>query len=638
MRSGLRKKIFRTAFATAVSAAFLAGCSSTGGGLRPIEAVDFKGTSEVISGRPSEIAWEFKNADYVKVAWQVKNSKTSNSHYFSDTYNAKDTFRVTPREDRQLFVTAYNKNDSLRLLWHIFVKNENTPEPPVMTGGTPAADTAESGYFKGFTDLKNSSGPFRVKAMRRIYPYSGDSLCRVEAIVLDKHGNMIEGLDKGEVNWFSSTRTLAGGTEESILGLEETDGTGLPLDISVLIDNSAAASNSGVYSQLRRLINKLGKDDNINIYRFNHKLEQLVAASGQDSAFIRLAELPQLSPAGLNSCFRSARLALADLCRGRAGSRKALVIITYSTDNCSITYDADDVARFALSNQVPVYVLGIGTAVDSYSLKYLADYSGGRYYAVSGDDDTEPAEALCEIALSQKRHYSFNMTIAKKNKDKYEEINSEFSIQNGGQSADEHFRLIIRPETQFSAYQALAVFKYRDVFLDSAYIENFHGLVKMLADNPSLAIEIVGNSGFEGSEGENRSLSLARAQAVRRELLHEGVASSRIRLRGEGASKPIYLMANKEWQALYNRRVELRWLDPALLPFEILAQSAESETVALEKVEEWEREGYKSYYERVVSGGDVSYRVKLWGYATEADAGAALEKINRDKKSDYTLQ
>jgi hypothetical protein len=81
------------------------------------------------------------------------------------------------------------------------------------------------------------------------------------------------------------------------------------------------------------------------------------------------------------------------------------------------------------------------------------------------------------------------------------------------------------------------------------------------------------------------------------------------------------------WQQYYNRRVEVRWLDPDLLPYEIIAQTSDSETEALKNVEKWEFHGYNAYYERYLENHSPVYRVKIWGFPTLEEAEASANKI-----------
>ena len=74
--------------------------------------------------------------------------------------------------------------------------------------------------------------------------------------------------------------------------------------------------------------------------------------------------------------------------------------------------------------------------------------------------------------------------------------------------------------------------------------------------NPSMRVEIEGNTDNIGTAANNMKISLERAKAVMNYLIKKGVAKDRLSAKGYGFTKPIATNATKEGRAL-NRRVEL---------------------------------------------------------------------------------
>jgi outer membrane protein OmpA-like peptidoglycan-associated protein len=81
-------------------------------------------------------------------------------------------------------------------------------------------------------------------------------------------------------------------------------------------------------------------------------------------------------------------------------------------------------------------------------------------------------------------------------------------------------------------------------------------IVKMLKDNPAVKLEIGGHTDGDGDAAKNMTLSQARADAVKKALVDQGVDASRLTSKGYGASKPVDSNATPEGKA-NNRRVEL---------------------------------------------------------------------------------
>lgn len=80
-------------------------------------------------------------------------------------------------------------------------------------------------------------------------------------------------------------------------------------------------------------------------------------------------------------------------------------------------------------------------------------------------------------------------------------------------------------------------------------------VVKMLADNPAIEIEMSAHTDSRGSDDYNFKLSDIRARSVMEYILSKGIATSRIRSQGYGETKPVVPNDSDENRQL-NRRVE----------------------------------------------------------------------------------
>jgi len=81
-------------------------------------------------------------------------------------------------------------------------------------------------------------------------------------------------------------------------------------------------------------------------------------------------------------------------------------------------------------------------------------------------------------------------------------------------------------------------------------------LAQFLKENPKIKLEIDGHTDSEGDASANTKLSLERANEVKKQLIENGINSSRLTTRGFGATKPIQSNDTPEGRA-NNRRVEL---------------------------------------------------------------------------------
>jgi OOP family OmpA-OmpF porin len=89
----------------------------------------------------------------------------------------------------------------------------------------------------------------------------------------------------------------------------------------------------------------------------------------------------------------------------------------------------------------------------------------------------------------------------------------------------------------------------------------FYGYLDQVAvvfeKNPSIKVQIQGNTDNIGTAANNIKISLKRAEAVMNYLIKKGVAKDRLSAKGYGFTRPIATNATAEGRAL-NRRVELR--------------------------------------------------------------------------------
>ncbi len=81
------------------------------------------------------------------------------------------------------------------------------------------------------------------------------------------------------------------------------------------------------------------------------------------------------------------------------------------------------------------------------------------------------------------------------------------------------------------------------------------GVVKLLQDNPSIRVRVVGHTDSTGPEGYNLGLSIRRADTVRKYMVSQGVKITRLSATGKGEAQPLVSNGTRAGRAV-NRRVE----------------------------------------------------------------------------------
>lgn len=140
---------------------------------------------------------------------------------------------------------------------------------------------------------------------------------------------------------------------------------------------------------------------------------------------------------------------------------------------------------------------------------------------------------------------------------------------------DENFRpqRIELEKTLEEEYYADAFEKQESVVLRNIYFEfdkaelspsSYEGvmtLVDFLVSYDEINIELIGHTDDMGDDDYNVSLSERRAENIRKALVDNGISVERIKIKGCGATQPLFPNDSDKHRAL-NRRVEMRFISP----------------------------------------------------------------------------
>lgn len=104
------------------------------------------------------------------------------------------------------------------------------------------------------------------------------------------------------------------------------------------------------------------------------------------------------------------------------------------------------------------------------------------------------------------------------------------------------------------------LFDFDKANVKSKYDPLIQNAVEVMKLNPGLTVEIQGHTDSYGTDAYNQKLSERRANAVKAELIKQGVDGKRLTAAGFGESKPVDTNDTDEGRA-YNRRVEYKRTD-----------------------------------------------------------------------------
>ncbi len=635
---------------------------------KSITPIGFRSEKQLRAGEMDTIRWNFKNATKVNVSGLKKD------------FLPKDSLVINPNTDAELTITAINKyfDDTLKLKYRIelipnsaekpmaSVAKQSEPEPPrqeIQSDTTPPVarpenaklpirgpeapierklgkSTRESEFFVGLAAKQSQAEPYKLKVMRVEYPASAQDAFKLRAILLDANGNFIPNANamQGGKRWIIDqicesdklTYSYALAPEHGQSNIED-------LEIAIVEETSFAAEQSSeVRSAIELFIPTLDPNDKVMYGIFNQNFHVSVPLSAPNEAQALLQKTAAVAPSGSCSAHKALYATLKALSEGKSKS-KAVVLISYTPDNSSLLYTYNDVAELARKSGIPIYVIGIGNSVSTYANRMLAGLAEGRSYWISDDEANQLPDILSEIANSQKYYYELAFPISSMLENCKTPANS-LTFEHGRGTISERISLFPTFSTAYYPYQAIALFDEKSSVVSADYDENLKLLAETLIDNPTVGIALAGHAATEGDENYCESIAYDRAEAVRLKLIDLGVDEKQIRTRSFGAQKRLFMNEDREWKRAFSRRVELRWLDPSTLPWEIIASSESNEETAQSKVDFWESKGRKAYFDRYIKSDNSIYKVKIWGFPTYEDARKAQKKLEKDYKKKFVIE
>lgn len=577
------------------------GCST----VPPMETKDFKGITSIQKGDIAKLKWDFSNAYYVEIDG------------YPNKFQATDSLLVTPEESTVYKFSAIQDKDTINKTWRVIVMIPE--EEKKLENFKFNTSYTESEYFKGVMDNAKIIAPNRLKITNVGY---GKNYLNFSALIMDEFGNYIPGMTgDNKLSWKITQKCESTSSEIKLDDYEEFLDNEKSIHNYLLIDKSAAAEYlQAVEESVRDYVKIFEKNDRISISSFDQNLDKLI----ENSSKKELENLPLnlKKTNGLNATYKNAFKIISDF--KSEDNRKSIVLINFSSNNAATIYNISDVIEEAKAYNIPVYMISIGDAIDSFSAKYLAYGSGGAYYDLPTSEIYKLKDILSEIYFSNKAHYKFKIPIQSLSDCNFDATNIVAEFNN--KEITDQIYIVKKPEWLGSKSQSIALFDYKSEKLESEFDELILSLARVLNDNPGFSLELIGHSSIEGSEDTSQEISFKRAKNVSSKFQKLGVDPSQLKVRAEGSSMPIYFLPNSAWQQHYNRRVEVRWLIPEMLPYEIIAQEFWTEEEAIDNANEWRKRGYQSYYERFLVENMPKYKVKLWGYRS---IDAAKEDISQ---------
>lgn len=586
--------------------------------------------------------WDFANANNVKV------------DSYDKLYNPIDSAKVSPNNTKEYKITAFHESDTVAYKWTVEVvdkeniekdeeiaelkdssieKNETkTPKSPIINAYEP--NNTNSEFING--SIGPEAAPVRIRIINSI---KDNKKLELKTIILDENGNFINGLNSKVVDLSFIQRCLKSSSSVGDLKIEEVHKS-QGSDYSILFDNSSVAEfNFPILERVQNFAENLRSDDKVLFSYFNQNYVEYIPLTTQKEFVNKFKNYDLPTPSGLSGLYRAIYTNLLSFTPNVSKDKnKALIIVTYSEDNSSLIYSPDDIISAAQNFGIPIYVIAVGDAYNSYNLQKMSNATGGKLYTVENDSLHTIEYILKEIDFGLNNHYSLTMEFDN-NPDECKDSYGKLILKYGDKTLDDG--LILNPsKNEFhSHYQSVAIFEDKSAELDQSYSDQIIELANVLKNNPGYKVKLVGHSGQEGNKEYDAEISENRAIKVKNLMTNNGVKDDQILTGSEGFSKPLYILGQTPWQNNFNRRVELKWITPyESEPFEIVVEQVWTEEEAYSSTAKWNKRGFQSYYDSYLIGNEPVYRIMLWGFKSEDEVKQTATSIMKKYKTKVTYK
>ncbi len=597
---------------------------------------------KIIVEKVSELQ-EINQGDSVWIYWKFLNASSVKVPILDKEFNPIDSFLFKPLNSTRIDIIAHNqKGESLVQSVYILVRppdSKDEQKTPIQRGPLGAIDlksiinTERTSYLSGFVSnsIENAE---RLKIFRISFSKNLDS-CQINFGLLDSSGNMLYDL----YNYSSDSKLeVINECPKSILksnifSFPKSLTYGHNLSLFVLIDYSVLHLAQNLKDQLIEGLKYLESTDKLSLSFFGVNLTTLFPLQRYDFAYWELKNQVFSPRTELSSIYRSLYNLIDEVVQGE---NSVIILITNRMDNSSINVLPDDVVSKATERNVEINIIGLGNEISLNVYRYLSYKTGGSFYHLPWDF-SNIKDVLREISLSKKYYYSLTIPF-QLNPHSCNDVVFKMIARTKYFEVYDALTFPFKEREFYQNYQAVALFEKCDTTISNSFFPVLNSLAALLKSNKDFVIELTGNAGLSEISCDAKSLSLSRANSVKKILVENGVNPSQIKVCGAGVSNPLYMDEDDEITAMLNRRVQIRWLLPSVLPYTIVVDTVVSEEIAEKEIDYWEKKGFKAYYSRVFDNGVFKYKIVLWGYPDIRKAENDAKIISRKYKKSYVIE
>jgi len=218
-------------------------------------------------------------------------------------------------------------------------------------------------------------------------------------LVTDEMGNVLKELDAGDFSVTEQSNLEETPTVQDPVDIELIAGGQAAIAVALVIDRSTSMSEeiADAKQAARDFIALLKNEDKGAVIHFGSSVVSAQAFTHQQDL---LANAVASVSVGGNTALYDALYSALQEC-GKTSGVKAVVAFTDGKENAS-NHSLAEVLELAKDVNVPVYMIGLGTQVNTDQLRNIANQTGGMYkYAPKASDLLEIYNAIRQLSRQQ---------------------------------------------------------------------------------------------------------------------------------------------------------------------------------------------------------------------------------------------
>ena len=576
------------------------GCTST----KQLTLRQISGETDITKGSKAKLSWQFENADSVKIEGDLT------------AYKALDSTVLLPLQNTTYKIIAYKgKNDSVVQLRTIYVDNTKDSYPQ---------NTSNNNLLSIHNSLSQS-----LRLVHKRFVQFDSSHHKYVFSIHNNQGTILnDKMLETSISSHNDDSTInASFKVKPEVRLSKQSSIIIALDQSIEMMHNQSIINTYLY----QAINKINDIDSLHFIRFNTSIVSQQILRNKSDLLSAINAYQGYKPEGIRCIYN----VIDSILKNKNIADDAdIIVLTSGPDNGSYIHDAESIVKNAQKRNISIHVCNINNEVlDNYSLKYLASKSGGSFLDLSSSDTNTCVSSLISLMRINKGTF-YEILIADSILKSRESFHISVQIPLNDTVLSLKVLSNVDENSKLSRYKIVNLFYNSNTSIDTSFYVHLQNLSFLLKLNPTKIIELIGYSSLLESNDDALALALQRASSIRKYLIMTGVDPNQIRIRGLSNIKPIYPVENQYYQTIMNRRVECRWIEPSLLPYEIGAEKVNTEQEALSMIEKWGKKNIMSYFDRRIHNGISYYQILLWGYSTQNQMNEAISTLRKSVNFD----